>query len=173
MRARIERVDGQGLRVRGEAVAALVRDAVDDGASIGFVHPLGDDELATFVEQAACDLDAGTRVALLAVDGPAVVGMVQLELARKSNARHRAEVQKLIVHTGARRRGLGRELMAAIERAALADGRTLLVLDTATGAAEALYRGSGYTEIGAIPRYAGLPSGELVHTTIFAKELSS
>ena len=102
MRARIERVDGQGLRVRGEAVAALVRDAVDDGASIGFVHPLGDDELATFVEQAACDLDAGTRVALLAVDGPAVVGMVQLELARKSNARHRAEVQKLIVHTGAR-----------------------------------------------------------------------
>ena len=172
MAARIERVDGAGLRARSGAVAALVRDAVDDGASIGFVLPLGDDELAAFVEQAASDVDGGARIVLLAVDGAAVVGMVQLELARKSNARHRAEVQKLIVHTDTRRRGLGRELMAAIERTALADGRTLLVLDTATGAAEALYRGAGYAEIGAIPRYAGLPSGELVATTIFAKELS-
>ena len=172
MEVRIEAVDGAGLRGRRDAVAALVRDAVDDGASIGFVEPLSDDELAAFVEQGAGELDGGSRIVLLALAGPELVGMVQLELARKSNARHRAEVQKLIVHTGARRHGLGRRLMAAIEAAALADGRTLLVLDTATGAAEELYRTAGYTEIGAIPRYAGVPSGELVATTIFAKELS-
>ena len=109
---------------------------------------------------------------LLAFAGEELVGMVQLELPWKPNARHRAEVQKLLVHTTARRRGLGRQLMAEIERAALADGRTLLVLDTATDAAEALYRSLGYAEIGVIERYAGLPSGELVATTIFAKELS-
>ena len=172
MEVRIEAVDGAGLRARRDAVAALVRDAVDDGASIGFVEPLGDEELAAFVEQGAAELDGGSRIVLLALAGAELVGMVQLELARKSNARHRAEVQKLIVHTGARRHGLGRRLMAAIEAAALADGRTLLVLDTATGAAEELYRAAGYTEIGAIPRYAGVPSGELVATTIFAKELS-
>jgi acetyltransferase len=172
MDVRIEAVDGAGLRALGESVGALVRDAVDDGASIGFLHPLSDGELADFVEQGAAELDAGTRIVLLALAGSEVVGMVQLELARKPNARHRAEVQKLIVHTRARRHGLGRELMAAIEAAALTDSRTLLVLDTATGAAEELYRTAGYAEIGAIPRYAGLPSGELVATTIFAKELS-
>jgi ribosomal protein S18 acetylase RimI-like enzyme len=171
METRIEETDGVGLRRRAEAVAALVRDAVEGGASIGFVLPFVDGELDRYVEQIAADVDGENRVVLLAFAGPELVGMVQLELPWKPNARHRAEVQKLLVLTSARRRGLGRELMAAVERTAMAGGRTLLVLDTATDAADALYRSLGYTEIGSIPRYAGLPNGELVATTIFAKEL--
>ena len=172
MHTRIERVDGAALRAHADPVAALVRDSVENGASIGFVLPFENGELGAYVESLAADVDAGTRVVLLAFDGEALPGMVQLELPWKPNARHRAEVQKLLVHTTARRRGLGRQLMAEIERTALADGRTLLVLDTATDAADALYRSLGYTEIGVIERYAGLPNGELVATTIFAKELS-
>ena len=97
--------------------------------------------------------------------------MVQLGLVKWPNGRHRADLQKLIVHTEARRRGLGRALMEAVERVAVENGRTLLVLDTAGGGAEELYRSSGWVEIGAVPRYAGLPDGTLVATTIFAKEL--
>jgi ribosomal protein S18 acetylase RimI-like enzyme len=172
MVTRIERADRAALRAHAAAVAALVRDSVDDGASIGFVLPFGDEELEAYAESLAVDVDDGSRVVLLAFADDGLIGMVQLELPWKPNARHRAEVQKLLVHTTVRRRGLGRQLMAEIERAALADGRTLLVLDTATDAAEALYRSLGYTEIGVIPRYAGLPNGELVATMIFAKELS-
>jgi ribosomal protein S18 acetylase RimI-like enzyme len=172
MEARIEQADGAALREHAAAVAELVRDAVDDGASIGFVLPFADGELAAYAESLAADIDEGSRVVLLAFGDEGLTGMVQLELPWKPNARHRAEVQKLLVRTTARRRGLGRLLMAEIERAALVDGRTLLVLDTATDAADALYRSLGYTEIGVIDRYAGLPNGELVATTIFAKELS-
>jgi ribosomal protein S18 acetylase RimI-like enzyme len=172
MEARIERADGAALREHAAAVAELVRDAVGDGASIGFVLPFADGELAAYAESLAADIDEGSRVVLLAFGDDGLTGMVQLELPWKPNARHRAEVQKLLVRTTARRRGLGRLLMAEIERAALVDGRTLLVLDTATDAADALYRSLGYTEIGVIDRYAGLPNGELVATTIFAKELS-
>jgi len=172
METRIERADGTTLRAHAFGVAELVRDAVEDGASIGFVLPFENGELAAYAESLAADVDGGSRVVLLAFDGGALTGMVQLELPWKPNARHRAEVQKLLVHTTARRRGLGRQLMAEVEHTALADGRTLFVLDTATDAADALYRSLGYTKIGVIPRYAGLPSGELVATTIFAKELS-
>jgi acetyltransferase len=172
MEVRIERADGAALLTHAGAVADLVRDSVEDGASIGFVLPFAEGELAAYAESLAVDSDNGSRIVLLAFDGGALTGMVQLDLPWKPNARHRAEVQKLLVHTSARRRGLGRQLMAEIERAALADGRTLLVLDTATDAAEALYRSLGYTEIGVIDRYAGLPNGELVATMIFAKELS-
>jgi ribosomal protein S18 acetylase RimI-like enzyme len=171
MDIRIDQVDGDELRRHAGGVSNLVRDAVDDGASIGFVLPLGDDVLAGYAEQVAADIDDGSRIVLLAFDDSGVVGMVQLGLVKWPNGRHRAELQKLIVHTIARRRGIGRELMDAVERVAVENGRTLLVLDTAGGGAEVLYRTSGWVEIGAVPGYAGLPDGTLVATTIFAKEL--
>jgi ribosomal protein S18 acetylase RimI-like enzyme len=174
MGVRIEQVDGEEVRLHADGIAALVRDAVDDGASIGFVVPLTEAVLAQYAEQVAADVDGGGRIVLLALDGNGtgeVVGMVQLGLVRWPNGRHRAELQKLIVHTAARRRGLGRALMDEVERVAVANGRTLLVLDTAGGGAEELYRSTGWVEIGAVRRYAGLPDGTLVATTIFAKEL--
>jgi GNAT superfamily N-acetyltransferase len=168
---RIEQADGEELRRRAEEVAALIRDAVDDGASIGFVRPLTDEVLLDYVGHVTREVDEGSRIVLLASEDGDLVGMVHLALVRFPNGRHRADVQKLIVRTSARGRGIGRKLMAAIEHTARANGRVLLVLDTAGGPAETLYRSTGWTEIGAIPRYAGLPSGELVATTIFAKEL--
>jgi acetyltransferase len=47
-----------------------------------------------------------------------VAGSVQLALVQKENGRHRAEVQKLLVHSRFRNQGLGRRLMDAIEREA-------------------------------------------------------
>ncbi|HEX4518514.1 MAG TPA: GNAT family N-acetyltransferase [Gaiellaceae bacterium] len=155
-----------------DAVCTLVRDAVEGGASIGFVTPLRDGELAAYLEGVRADVESGVRCVLLAKEGEDVRGMAQLELAAKANARHRAEVQKVIVRRDARRRGLATQLITEIEAVARANGRTLLVLDTISGSeADPLYRRLGYIEAGSIPGYAAMPWGELAPTTVFYKEL--
>jgi hypothetical protein len=77
------------------------------------------------------------------------------------------------VHPAARRRGIARALMAAVEPLARTEGRTLLTLDTWTGrAAETLYISLGYTAAGVIPGYArGSLTAELEPTTIMYKHL--
>jgi GNAT superfamily N-acetyltransferase len=82
-------------------------------------------------------------------------------------------VLKLLVHPDARRRGIARSLMIALEGLARDNGWTLLTLDTWTGqAGEQLYRSLGYTAIGSIPRFArGSTTPALEPTTIMYKEL--
>lgn len=155
-----------------DGVCGLVRDAVEGGASIGFVLPFAEGELDRYLDGIRVDVERGSRIVILARENDEVVGMVQLELVAKTNARHRAEVQKLLVASAARRRGLGTRLMGEIEGVARGHGRTLLVLDTISGSeADPLYRGLGYREAGSIPRYAAMPWGELAPTTVFFKEL--
>nr|WP_198925166.1 GNAT family N-acetyltransferase [Dictyobacter vulcani] len=114
----------------------------------------------------------GTCVLLVACDAGQIVGSVQLSLATKPNAKHRAEVQKLFVLSSQRRRGVGRALMHAVEQVARDGERTLLVLDTREGdSAERLYRTLGYCEVGIIPAYARSANGTLDSTIIFYKTL--
>ena len=81
-------------------------------------------------------------------------------------------MQKLLVHTRHRNRGLGRRLMDAIESEARQRDLTLLVLDTIAGElAEQLYLKLGYVRVGEIPNYASFPNGRLWTTVIFYKEL--
>jgi ribosomal protein S18 acetylase RimI-like enzyme len=80
----------------------------------------------------------------------------------------------MVVHPDARRGGIARALMLALEEAARSEGRSLLTLDTVTGSpAATLYRSLGYVEVGTIPGYArGALSPELEPTTIFYKVLA-
>lgn len=148
-------------------LVALLQDAVDDGASVGFLPPLSRAEALAYWGDVLEDLERGTRLLLVARDEAGVVGSIQLDLPSKPNARHRAEVQKLLVHTRARRRGLARALLTALEHRALQAGRTLLVLDTRQGdAAEQFYLRQGYTVAGTIPGYARSANGQL-HGSVF------
>jgi hypothetical protein len=62
--------------------------------------------------------------------------------------------------------------MEQVEREALQEGKTLLVLDTVTGDdAERLYERLGWTKVGVIPGYALYPDGRLCDTTYFWKAL--
>ena len=150
----------------------LLKDSVAGGASIGFLPPLGNDEARDYWASAIEDLARGALVLLVARQGDTVVGTVQLALAQRPNARHRAEVQKLLVHTRARRRGIGLALLDAADGAARQAGRTLLVLDTRAGdPSEQLYLKHGYTRAGVIPQYARSANGELHATAIFYKLL--
>lgn len=77
----------------------------------------------------------------------------------------------MLVHRTARRRGIGAALMQSVEHEARRRGRTLLVLDTASGDAERLYDRGGWQRTGVIPDYALWPGGGLCDTTIFWKKI--
>jgi ribosomal protein S18 acetylase RimI-like enzyme len=152
---------------------ALLRDAVESGASIGFMVPLPETVVADYWTETLAEVTAGRRVLLVARAAGRIVGSVQLELAQRPNSRHRAEVQKLLVLRAHRRGGLGAALLAAAEDQARRHGRTLLVLDTsASGPALGLYDRSGYIRAGGIPGYARDPDGPLIDTVIYYKPLA-
>jgi GNAT superfamily N-acetyltransferase len=155
------------------ALHALLRDAVASNASVGFTLPLTETDVSVYWSGVLASVAAGPRLLLVARDDSGrIVGTVQLELAQKSNARHRCELQKILVLRSHRGRRLGFALMQAAEHAARAASRTLIHLDTsATGNALTLYGHCGYTRAGVIPRYATDPDGTLIDTVIFYKEL--
>jgi len=110
-------------------------------------------------------------LAVAEVEGRAV-GTVQIGLASKPNQPHRGDLMKLLVHRDARGLGLSRKLMEAVEAEAAGQGRTLLVLDTATGSdAERIYPRFGWERVGVIPDYALWPQGGLCGTTLFYKRI--
>lgn len=155
------------------ALCALLRDAVEGGASVGYMLPVREAEMTDFWQDVFADARAGRRTVLAVRDAGAIVGTVQLEFAGKPNSRHRAEVQKLLVLRSHRGRGLACRLLQAAEEAARARDRTLLVLDTsASGNALGVYARCGYTRAGVIPRYARDPDGPFIDTAIYYKELA-
>jgi acetyltransferase len=153
---------------------ALLRDAVEHGASIGFTLPLAETEVAAYWRKVGADVGAGHKLLFAARDAAGrLLGSGQLALEPRSNGRHRAEVQKLLVFAAKRGAGTGSALMQAIEAGARAHGRTLLFLDTSVGASGAmrLYEQLGYTQCGGIPDYAMDPDGTLKANAIFFKKL--
>ncbi len=158
-----------------EALADVLLDCVEGGASVGFMHPLPRAKALAFCQNALASAARGERIVLVAEDvgSHTIVGTVQVVLAMPDNQPHRADVAKMQVHRRARRRGLGAALMRAAEDAARAAGKTLLVLDTVTGSdAERMYLRLGWQRCGVIPNYALWPQGGLCSTTVFYRELS-
>ena len=152
----------------------MLHAVVHGGAGVSFIVPFSLDDARAFWTGRYCRAwwRAGDACSSR-VRRPRIVGTVQLDPAWAPNQPHRAEVLKLLVHPDARRRGIARSLMVALEGLARENGRTLLTLDTWTGqAGERLYRSLGYTAIGSIPRFArGSTTPELEPTTIMYKEL--
>jgi ribosomal protein S18 acetylase RimI-like enzyme len=154
-----------------DALADVLVDCVDGGASVSFMHPLRRDRAAAYWRRVAQGVAAGERALLIAEDARGICGTVQLVLDQPENQPHRAELSKMLVHRRARRQGLGAALMRAAETTALECGKTLLVLDTANPEAERLYERLGWERVGVIPDYALLPRGGLCATTYFYRSL--
>ena len=155
-------------------LAALLRDCVQAGASVGFVLPCPESTFEAFWRETVVPaVRRGSRLLLVARLGDRIVGTVQLYHDTPANQPHRAEVRKLLVHPEFRRRGISRALMADLEARAAVLGRRLLTLDTRTGdAAEPLYGSLGYSTAGVIPGYCRDPWGDrLDATTIMYKAL--
>jgi acetyltransferase len=168
----VRMLDAAGVKKHAAQLRALLLDAVAHGASVGFVMPLADSVADAYWSEVANAVEAGSRIVLVAWREHVLVGTVQLDLCMKPNGSNRAEVQKLLVHSGARRAGVGSILMEALEMQALALRRGLLFLDTeAESGAEALYQRLGYTRVGELPEYCATPDGAWRATAIYYKTL--
>lgn len=156
----------------GELAAVLV-DCVEGGASVGFMAQVAPSKAEAFWRGVAEGVAAGERTLIVAEDGPGgrIVGTVQLVTGQPENQPHRADVSKMLVSRQARRRGVGAALMRAVEDAARAAGKTLLVLDTASEDAERLYERAGWVRAGTVPGYALFPDGRPCDTTFFYKQI--
>ena len=151
-----------------EQLAQVLLDCVAGGASVGFMQPLAPEKARAFWRRIAADVATGARALLVAEDAQGIVGTVHLVLDQPDNQPHRADLSKMLVHRRARRQGLGAALMRAAEDLARDCGKTLVVLDTATGSeAERLYTRLGWTPVGVIPGYALWPEGGACGTSLF------
>ena len=152
----------------------LLHDAVDSGAAVGFLPPLAAAEGQAYWQSVFDAMAAGHRILLVARQPGTdiLLAAVQLDLATRPNSLLRAEVSKLLVHRRARRQGLARHLLLALEDHARTLGRTTLVLDTRQGdIAERLYQSLGYVFIGAIPAYFINFDGQPHATAVYYKLL--
>jgi len=173
--AAIEPLTAGAARAERAALIALLQDVVDDGASVGFLPPLSAEEAGEYWDGVAAALEGGSRRLWVARSpGEGLTGTVQLDLEKRANGNHRAELIKLMVVTRARRRGIARALMLAAEAEARRLGRSTLFLDTRLGdPSEILYRALGWEFAGSIPRYARSAGGGLDANAIYYRLLDA
>lgn len=149
-------------------LAQLLVDVVEEGASVGFLPPLIPADAIEYWSGVISD-----HVILWTVQfNGEIVGTVQLHLCSRPNGSHRAEIAKLMVHSRAQRKGIGRLLMTVAEERARIENRSLIVLDTRAGdPSNILYRSLNYIEAGRIPHYAQSADGDLDASVFYYKHL--
>jgi acetyltransferase len=170
---RVELMSAADLEAALPRLVELLREAVNGGASLGFLPPLGQEEARDYWQALLPELQAGSRLLLAAYSQDCVVSSGQLSLPSWSNGRHRAVLQKMFVSAAFRRQGIGRLLLAELQALARARGRSLLLIDARRGdAAERLYKGLGYREFGVIPGYSVGENGERYDNVCMYQEIA-
>ena len=171
----VRRLSAKDARAAVPALAEVLIDCVDGGASVSFMNPMTIEKATRFWNMVADAVDHDERAVLVAEDESGqILGTVQLVLALPENQPHRADLAKMLVHRRARRRGVAQRLLDAAETTARDEGNTLLVLDAVTdGDAARLYARSGWQRVGEIPNYALMPDGAFCATTYFYKNLGA
>ncbi|WP_321794040.1 GNAT family N-acetyltransferase [Caballeronia sp. J97] len=156
-----------------EALADVLIDCVEGGASVSFMLPIPRQKAVEFWTRVAHGVARNERILLVAQSAEGhVLGTVQVVIDQPENQTHRADIAKMLVVRRARRRGIAQRLMTAADAAARAAGKSVLVLDTVTGGdAERLYERAGWQRVGVVPNYALMPDGTLCGTTFFHKQL--
>ena len=167
----VRRVDADGLDCL-DGLTELLVDCVEGGASVSFMLPFEAAQARSFWRKVLDGVARGERTLLVAEDEEGrIVGTVQMITAMPDNQPHRADIAKLLVHRQARRGGVGKQLMLAIEDEARKQRRSVLVLDTASPEAERLYERLGWQRVGVVPNYALMPDGAMAATAYYYKQL--
>jgi acetyltransferase len=170
--AQLRSVTAESFAHYRQGLAQLLIETVLDGASVGFMADIDTEQALRWSDTLKADVADGSLLLWVVVENENVLASAQLALCQKPNGLNRAEVQKLMVLPGVRGRGLGRQLMEAVEQAAVKHKRGLLYLDTEAGSsAEAFYRSLDYTRVGELPDYCATPDGRYQPTAIYFKTL--
>lgn len=153
-------------------LAALLVETVAGGGSVGFMDPLTLEDAAAFWDGALAAASRGERIILGGWNGPQLTGTVTLILNTPPNQPHRAEIAKMMTRPQWRGQGVASALLREAEALAVQNGRTMLVLDTASDeGAAGLYERAGYTFAGELPDYALKPHGGLTGTRLYWKRI--
>ncbi len=165
----IRQIGFEGFDTCLDDLTDILHATVNAGASVGFILPFSMNDSRSFWSGKVLPaLKPGIRILLNAEAAGRAVGTVQLDMDVFPNQVHRGEVSKLLVHPDFRGRGIGKLLMAELERRARAVGKSLLTLDTRTGdTAEPLYRALGYQTAGVIPGFCRAPEEERFDATTY------
>ena len=170
--AQLRRVNIESFAHYRQGLAELLLDTIQQGSSVGFLADLNVQQALDYFDSLKTSVAEGNRFLWAVVKDERVMASVQLVLCQRTTALNRAEVEKLLVHSNAQRRGLGQQLMAAVEQTAGLHKRGLLHLDIEAGSpGEAFYRAMGYSRGGQIPAYACSPDGEYKTTAFYYKLL--
>ncbi len=170
--AQLRRVTVESFAHYRQGLVELLLDSVRQGASIGFLADLDAHEANSYLDEVKNRIAINDLVLWAVVRDEQVMASAQLVFCKRLNGLNRAEVQKLMVRSDAQRRGMGQQLMQAVEVAARQYKRGLLHLDTEAGSpAEAFYLSQGYKRAGQIPGFACRPDGEYTATAFFYKTL--
>jgi GNAT superfamily N-acetyltransferase len=168
----VRTVDGAEARALLDELAAVLEDCVAGGASVSYMLPFSHAQAREAFEGMVAEVERGRRLLLCAFAGEELVGTVQVITALPPNQQHRGEIAKLLVRRDARRQGIAQRLMEHAEAEARRAGKTLLLLDTVTGAdGERLYARMGWTRVGVVPGFALFPDGRPCDTTYFFKTI--
>lgn len=155
-----------------EGLSLLLEDSVNNGASIGFLAPVEKNEVLDYWREVNHKLAQGNSRLWIAIQEGKIVGSVQLSLVSKKNGVHRAEVEKLMVLTTARKQGIATLLLNELEKFSREIGLRLLILDTREGdVSELLYSKIGFVRVGVIPNFALSSNGNYDGTAIYYKKL--
>ncbi|MCO6051385.1 GNAT family N-acetyltransferase [Mesorhizobium sp. RP14(2022)] len=168
----IRTLSPEKVRERIPELSAVLLDCVHGGASVSFMAPMAPETADRFWQGVATRAANGDAVVLVAEQEGRIVGTAQLVTGLPENQPHRADVAKVLVHRGARNRGVAQGLMEAVEAEARRLDRTLLVLDTVPDTpAYRLYTRLGWQEVGRVPGFALWPDGRPCDTAFFFKTL--
>ncbi|KAJ4467595.1 acyl-CoA N-acyltransferase [Lentinula lateritia] len=174
-------------------LATLLKSCIDANITMNFIQPFSIEDASAFWLSAEENVVQKKQFVIIAQESsedeaddndsrheqhvqrgpPVILGCVILYLAQLPNAKHRAEVGKLIVGREHRKRGIGKMLVDRMEDEARKHGRKILVLDTETGSgAELFYERVGYSKAGVIPDATLAPDGkQYTSYTYFYKRL--
>ncbi len=87
----VRRIGGDDAAACVPALAELLKDCVDGGASVGFMHPMTAEKALRFWRSVAEGVARGERALLVAENGDVrIIGTAQLILAQPENQPHRA-----------------------------------------------------------------------------------
>jgi len=156
-----------------DGIADVLMDSVNNGASVNFVPPITHDDAREFWQRIESDITQEKTALWIAKTVDRIVGTIVLAMAWQPNAPHRAEVQKMLVHSDYRRRGIASRLLQTLEEDAIKRDRWLLFLDTeADSDAPYFYHKMGYQDLGIMPKHALNHNGEFADTLFLYKLLN-
>ncbi|MDB5317485.1 MAG: family N-acetyltransferase [Rhodospirillales bacterium] len=151
----VEVLDAAAAASAERCLGKLLVDAVSASGAAGFLPPLQPEHARDVWRDVSARVAQGRLVLLVAWSEGQVAGTVQLDLDGPQAQSHRAAVTRMVLDPSGDRQAVARALLAHVDGAATAHGRSLITCELPAGdIACALCLDSGWHEAGRIPNGA-------------------